>query len=142
LKLAFPRPGEVIRYSYLWHSEAERGREEGSKDRPCVVMVANVQTRRVWVLPVTHAWPGPGDSGVELPADSKRRLGLDDEASWIAATELNEFAWPGPDLRQVPNKLPKTCSYGLLPGALYEKLRGLLVHQINAELLRTVSRTQ
>ena len=34
-----PRPGLVIRYSYLWESEAGAGREEGVKDRPCAIIL-------------------------------------------------------------------------------------------------------
>jgi PHD/YefM family antitoxin component YafN of YafNO toxin-antitoxin module len=36
--LPVPVPGLVIRYSYLWQAEHVRGREEGVKDRPCVVI--------------------------------------------------------------------------------------------------------
>jgi hypothetical protein len=34
-----PRPGLVIRYSYLWESEVRQGREEGTKDRPCAIVL-------------------------------------------------------------------------------------------------------
>jgi len=30
----------VIRFSYLWKREADAGREEGVKDRPCAVVIA------------------------------------------------------------------------------------------------------
>jgi len=36
---------------------------------------------------------------VEISHETKRRLGLDDDRSWIVLTEANRFAWPGPDLR-------------------------------------------
>ena len=51
-----PRPGLVIRYAYLWRREARAGREEGSKDRPCAVVLAHKDQEgetRVYVLPVT-----------------------------------------------------------------------------------------
>ena len=35
-----PRPGLVVRFSYLWKREADAGREEGMKDRPCAVVIA------------------------------------------------------------------------------------------------------
>jgi hypothetical protein len=35
-----PRAGLVIRYSYLWQSEAAAGREDGVKDRPCAIVLA------------------------------------------------------------------------------------------------------
>jgi hypothetical protein len=36
---------------------------------------------------------------VEIPAQTKARLKLDDAQSWIITTEVNVFTWPGPDLR-------------------------------------------
>ena len=35
-----PQPGLVVRFSYLWKREADAGREEGVKDRPCAVVIA------------------------------------------------------------------------------------------------------
>ena len=35
-----PEPGLVISYAYLWDHEAQRGQEEGRKDRPCVIALA------------------------------------------------------------------------------------------------------
>jgi hypothetical protein len=32
----------------------------------------------------------------------KRHLGLDGERSWIVLDEINDFIWPGHDLRPVP----------------------------------------
>jgi hypothetical protein len=33
-----PGIGLVIRHAYLWWNEARQGREEGRKDRPCVII--------------------------------------------------------------------------------------------------------
>lgn len=33
-----PEIGLVIRHAYLWWSEKRVGREEGFKDRPCVII--------------------------------------------------------------------------------------------------------
>lgn len=35
-----PQPGLVIRYADLWRREAFAGQDEGSKDRPCAVVLA------------------------------------------------------------------------------------------------------
>ena len=35
-----PSPGLVISYSFLWSEEAEQGQVDGSKDRPCTIVVA------------------------------------------------------------------------------------------------------
>jgi hypothetical protein len=40
-----PLPGQVIRYAYLWWSEARMGREDGNKDRPCGVVLTRVANR-------------------------------------------------------------------------------------------------
>ena len=63
MALPTPRPGLVIRYAYLWRDEADQGREEGVKDRPCVVVLTVQQDDdaiRVRVAPVTHntVWCG------------------------------------------------------------------------------------
>lgn len=101
--MALPEPtaGLVIGYAYLWQEEATAGQEEGLKDRPCVIVLSVEDKdgeRIVQVAAITHTPPRrPGDA-VELPAQTKQRLGLDDARSWIVTTELNRFTLPGPDL--------------------------------------------
>jgi mRNA-degrading endonuclease toxin of MazEF toxin-antitoxin module len=73
----FPKPeaGQVIRYSFLWLSEAEKGLEEGSKDRPCAVVLVvlkNGSRPLVRVLPITHTPPSDLDGAIELPPLTKR----------------------------------------------------------------------
>lgn len=121
-----PQLGLVIRYSYLWTSEARAGREEGSKDRPCAVVLAvgAAQERmRVIVLPVTHAAPQPPDEGIEIPPAVKARLGLDHGRSWIIVSEGNDFIWPGPDLRPLPGEGLQSVVYGFLPPRLFHAIR-------------------
>ena len=77
-----PRPGLVVRFSYLWKREADAGREEGVKDRPCAVVIeikGEGGHPRVIALPITHSRPQPPDEGIELPQQTKTRLGLDGE---------------------------------------------------------------
>jgi hypothetical protein len=94
--------GYVFRYSYLWHWHLE-GREEGDKDRPCLVLALVAMqedgTPVVRVLPITHTPPSDPNDAIEIPAAVKLRLRLDHERSWIVLTESNRFAWPGPDVR-------------------------------------------
>ena len=40
MSLPDPKPGLVIRYSFLWSHERDRGAIEGSKDRPCAIVLA------------------------------------------------------------------------------------------------------
>lgn len=118
MALPEPKPGLVIRYAYLWGREADQGAEEGSKDRPCAVVLASRREgdeTRVIVAPITHSMPDKGMAAMEIPADTKRRLGLDHERSWIITSEVNVFTWPGPDVRPVPGRTASLFSYGYLP---------------------------
>jgi hypothetical protein len=100
----------VVRYSFLWSSEARVGETEGRKDRPCVVVTAVRRIAegrfRVRVLPITHVPAEPARS-IAIPPRVKRHLGLDDDASWIVLDEVNEFVWPGVDLRPVSRAKPR-----------------------------------
>jgi mRNA-degrading endonuclease toxin of MazEF toxin-antitoxin module len=66
-----PEPGLVISYAYLWHHEHQAGREEGQKNRPCVIVLAVERdadgTLVVTVLPITHSPPHDPASAVEIP---------------------------------------------------------------------------
>jgi hypothetical protein len=137
-----PQPGQVIRYAYLWRSEARVGREHGAKDRPCGVILTRITKAGhtvAYVLPITHTPPLEGEHGIEIPQATKRRLGLDAERSWIITTELNQFAWPGPAIRP-------TASGEYLYGYLPEKLMRLVLDQVRQhardQQLKNVARTE
>ena len=145
--MTFPQPrnGLVIRYSFLWREDAARGQDEGDKDRPCAVILTTKDKAGrtlVVVLPVTHTPPRDRELAVEIPAETKRRLGLDDDRSWIVVTDANRFIWPGPDLR--PRKIGDAASvaYGVLPAAIYEDLRAKFIKAVEARLAAAVPRTQ
>lgn len=126
MALPEPEPGLVIHFEYLWRHEAAQGRVEGVKARPCAVILAIRQngapgeaTTDVMVAPITHRPPAPPDVAIEIPAAVKNHLGLDRDRSWIVATDLNLFTWPGPDLRPVPGREPSVFAYGFLPPKLF-----------------------
>lgn len=130
-----PRIGYVLRYSYLWKEEHDSGRDEASKDRPCVLIVSvRDENGRTYarVLPITHSLPRDPRLAIEIPAVTKRRLGLDGERSWIILSEGNRFAWPGPDLRPVPRRKPPTIYYGPIPPELFEHVRARFLELIRA----------
>jgi hypothetical protein len=140
-----PRPGLVIRYSYLWAREAEAGREEGIKERPCAVVLVVLDDRgrqRVHVLPVTHAPPADAHDALEIPQPIKTRLGLDSERSWIVLTETNDFIWPGPDLRFLPGRGPDSAIYGFLPPKFFRVLQERLAERRRDRRLSVVPRTE
>jgi mRNA-degrading endonuclease toxin of MazEF toxin-antitoxin module len=140
-----PRPGEVIRYAYLWRAEHEAGQEEGVKDRPCAVVMSiagRADSARVIVLPITHTPPARGANAVELPPAVKRRLGLDDDRSWVVLDEANRFTWPGPDIRPFDGRSGRTVSYGFLPPELFRVVRDRFLALAGAGDATPVDRTE
>jgi len=67
-------------------------------------------------LSAAHTPPAIGETAVEIPAATKKRLGLGDARSWIAVSQGNRFAWPGPDLRPI-------TSGRIDPPPLYRQVR-------------------
>lgn len=139
-----PHPGLVIRYSYLWKEEADEGREEGSKDRPCAIVVA-VDTAdgesEILVLPITHSPPINSADAIEIPAETMKRLGLDSDRSWIVITEANAFIWPGPDLRPIPGR-EAIYAYGPLPPRFFIHVRDRFLKRDQRSKLGRVKRTE
>ena len=124
-----PFPGMVVRYSFLWSSEARAGESEGRKDRPCVIVTAIRRVAdgrlRVRVLPITHV-PSEETRSIAIPAKVKRHLGLDADASWIVLDEVNEFFWPGVDLRPVSRSKPGVWTFGVLPTEIFDEIQAKL----------------
>ena len=118
------RPGDVIEYAYLWGYEASQGHLEGRKNRPCAVMVVHAGEQLVGVCPITHTPPKEGQ-GIQVPPQTLVRLGLDDESPcWVVTTEINQFVWPGPDIRRAPKG---EYSYGPIPRTLFDRIRSQLL---------------
>lgn len=143
MSLPVPKPGLVIRYSFLWSSEQAKGAMEGAKDRPCAIVVAvrhdpngDIQTI---VAPITHRPPEDPAASIEIPPAACRNLGLDSGRHWLRLDELNRFAWPGFDLRPIPGENGR-YDYGMLPPGLFQQLReGILARQ-KARSGRVISR--
>jgi hypothetical protein len=115
---------------------SEGRRDGGRKDRPCVIITAVKRVAdgrfRVRVLPLTHRPTEPSRS-IAVPPKVKRHLGLDPDASWIVLDEINEFIWPGVDLRPVSRVKPGVWTFGVLPSEIFDeirtKLRDIIVHR-------------
>ncbi len=140
-----PVPGLVIRYSYLWREEHQKGQEEGVKNRPCAIILVTQTVDGddvVTALPVTHVPPNDLAWAIEIPRPTKVRLSLDDERSWIVLTEANRFIWPGPDLRPAMRGDAASVAYGLLPAKFYEQVKARFLELIQARRGTVVSRTE
>ncbi|HET6161335.1 MAG TPA: hypothetical protein VFE34_23535 [Dongiaceae bacterium] len=141
MALPEPAPGLVISYSYLWHDEHRAGVEEGRKDRPCAIVVARLDEAgdtSVLVVPITHTQPAADRHAVKLPLAVKRHLGLDEAPSWIITDELNQFIWPGFDLRPTSRQRPDRFHFGFLPTEIFDAVKRAI--RINAMTVRRVNR--
>lgn len=133
MRFPAPRPGLVIRYSFLWSHERDAGAEEAAKDRPCAIVVAarlapDSEVRTI-VAPITHEPPADPSASIPIPPAACRALGLDAGPHWLRLEELNRFTWPGFDLRPIPGRGGE-IAYGMLPRGLFEQLRrGILARQ-------------
>jgi hypothetical protein len=140
-----PAPGLVIRYSFLWRDQAAKGQEEGEKDRACAVVLVTTNEdgdNVVLVLPITHSPPSDPELAVEIPPETKRRLGLDDDRSWIIVTDANRFVWPGPDLRPRLSGDASSVAYGYLPRGLFYQVREKLARALGRRLAGVVKRDE
>lgn len=145
MTLPKPVPGLLIRYSYLWREEYLAGREEGVKDRPCAVVLTTEMDNgeeMVTVLPVTHSIPREGVPALEIPPTTKRRLGLDEERSWIILNEANRFIWPGPDIRPVRRNDPASVAYGILPYTLALEMISRFAENVGRQRGKVVRRSE
>lgn len=125
-----PKPGFVIRYLYDWSMPGAPVPAAAQKERPAVIILTVTKREArtlVRVAPITHRLPDRPDRAVELPQRTKARLGLDGERSWVILDHMNEFVWPGPDVRPVPGQEPATIYYGPLPPALYDEIKRRLL---------------
>ncbi len=143
MSLPTPRPGLVIRYSFLWSREQAEGAIEGRKERPCAIVVAVKRDAhgdiRTIVAPITHRPPDEAEVSIEIPAKICMALGLDDGRHWLRLDELNSFSWPGYDLRPIPGQQGR-YHYGLLPPGLFQQLREAILARQKAKAGQIVSR--
>lgn len=143
MPLRQPEPGLVISYAYVWEDESRSGAQEGRKARPCAVVLRTKDETGdtlVYVLPITHLEPRQATEAVELPALAKRRLGLDEARSWIVATELNRFVWPGYDLRPISRDRPDVFAYGFPPVEVFAAVKAAVGRASRSRRLRTTRR--
>jgi hypothetical protein len=146
--LSFPPPerGSVIRYGYLWADESAAGQEEGRKDRPVLVLALSVKeqigTTQLLVLAITHTPRVNSDRAIPLPQAVKRRIGLDDAPAWIVTTEANAFTWPGPDIRPIPGRRPRTVVYGRVPDTVLRQVARSFLANRERQRSRLVARTE
>ncbi|WP_211099449.1 type II toxin-antitoxin system PemK/MazF family toxin [Skermanella aerolata] len=117
---------------------------EGTQDQPCVIMLATEGAANgtvITVAPITHS-PPQDDAAVEIPAATKQRHGLDAERSWVVISEVIRFVWAGPHLRPISRENAGRFDYGMLPPALFTRIRNLLVENARQRRIGLVVRQE
>jgi hypothetical protein len=143
-----PPIGNLIAYEYLWLSQSE-DREDGKKTYPSAVIFAKrtiLGNTLAFVAAISHKPPTASDRATEVPRKLKRHLGLDEDPSWIYTDQVNEFIWPGPDLRAADrlSSLPRargTCVIGPLPDDWFDMLKNELIRNLRLGRARIIRRT-
>ena len=137
-----PEVGLVVSFAYLWSREQQRGKTEGAKNRPCVIVTAVEEVDGqtvVTVSPISHSQPEDASSGIEIPPKVKSHLGLDGEKSWVILTEVNRFTWPGYDLCPISTR-DSRVDYGFLPPALFDQIKAGILTMIRSGMRTTTLR--
>lgn len=142
MKKPEPSPGLVIRYDFLWSHEQAAGKQEGTKDRPCVVVAAIIRKDNgetdVLLVPVTHSAPAQGRSAIAVPGNVNRHLGLDDAQSYVVTDEANTVSWNDPGI--IPARPGTAWAYGRIPKALFEQIRSSMLGHVRQGRLSPVVR--
>jgi hypothetical protein len=127
-----PVPGLIVSYA-----SGPGGGRQGPALRRRPGCPPRGRQRLATAEPITHAPPRHPEKAIELPAATKRRLGLYDAQSWIVATEMNRFSGRDCALFQASRA---AFAYGTLPRQLMLKLRDRFAELHRDQRFRMVSR--
>lgn len=80
------KAGDVVRYYYLWHEQAQNGEHSGRKARPSCVIVKTES--HFFLFPITSQEPVNLQFSLKIPEIECRRVGLQKQ-SWVRVDEFN-----------------------------------------------------
>ena len=98
------KPGDLVRYGYLWARQADAGEESGRKARPvCVVVRTPTTPAALFLFPLTSQRPDAARACIAVSEIECRRGGLDypsylilDEYNRVRADAAYDLETPGP----------------------------------------------
>lgn len=83
------KPGDLLRYYYLWARQADAGEESGRKARPvCIVVRTPVEPAALFLFPLTSQKPDRSRAHIAVSEIECRRGGLDFPC-WLILDEYN-----------------------------------------------------
>ncbi len=143
-----PPIGNLIAYEYLWLSQAG-AREDGAKAYPVALIFAKKTIASValaYAIGMSHKPPTASERAIAVPRKLMRHLGLDEDPSWIYTDQLNEFTWPGPDVRPAEwlSRRPGargTCIIGALPADWFALVKQDVVANLRLKGTQIIRRT-
>lgn len=142
-----PKAGLVVRYDFLWKSEAERGQDHGRKDRPCAIILTTSEkadgSREVIFCAITHTPPSKDQHAVEVPPKVAAHLGFDGAPCWIKTHEVNTLVW---EKDRIPYGITEASkgqwSFGMLPQQLTKRAFEQVRFYAERKVLKNVKRDQ
>ena len=134
------RPGDVILYPYRWAREAAGQRApEGSKTRPCGVVVAAVTAAgrtHLLLAAISSKPPRSDQEALVLPEIERRRAGLDTtREAWIYVSEANE------DVEGASIYLTNEPTTGAISKAFLERVKAAFLRRLGGRASSVVNRT-
>jgi hypothetical protein len=131
-----PQDGLVIRYSYLWAREHDRGEETGRKARPAclqIIMKRKQGGTIVMLFPITSQIPQSDRTALAIPDIEARRARLTTPA-WIILDEFNL------DTIETSLHINGIEPLGVFSSAFMKKVRSLAAERIRKGQYRRVPR--
>ncbi|MEI9406121.1 hypothetical protein [Mesorhizobium argentiipisi] len=128
------KPGDLLRYYYLWARQADAGEESGRKARPvCIVVRAPTAPATLFLFPLTSRQPDATRTYIAISEIECRRGGLD-FPSWLILDEYNRVR------TDEAYDLVSTKPIGSFSPAFVRKIAGLIKEAANQRRLRGVVR--
>ena len=85
-------------------------------------MEPGTRPRYVVILPITHTPPDKDAVAIEIPANVRRAIGLDDAPGWIVVSEHNVDEWPNTGLAPLPGQ-PGVFLYAFITPGLFAQVK-------------------
>jgi hypothetical protein len=128
------KPGDLLRYYYLWARQADAGEESGRKARPvCIVVRTPVEPAALFLFPLTSQKPDRSRAHIAVSEIECRRGGLDFPC-WLILDEYNRVQF------DEAYDLVTTTPIGTFSPAFVRKIAALIKEAAAKRRLRGVVR--
>jgi hypothetical protein len=95
--------------------------------------------RYVVLVPITHSPPSGASVGIEIPLNVKRKIGLNDEPSWIIISKYSVEEWPNGGLSTIPGR-NGVFAYGFIPPGLFATVKAQFLDLAKANKSKPLQR--